>query len=211
MHRPWTDLELAALRRLYPSTDTREVAHFIGRSEHAVKMMAIKLGVRKSEEAMRQIHARTRFGGERRYPDGRRTWNKGLRFQAGGRSVETRFKPGSCNGRAAELVMPIGSERWIDGYLWRKVAQRPGASMRGNWRQVHHLLWEQAGRTIPRGYALSFRNGNRSDIRLDNLELVSRVDLMRRNSRQNLPPEVNELLTLRAALRRRIRNLEKNP
>jgi hypothetical protein len=176
----------------------------LGRTRAAVKLMAIKLGVRKSSDFMREIAARTRFGGKP-------SWNKGLPFQAGGRSTQTRFRPGCCNGRAAQLVMPIGSERWIDGYLWRKVSQRPGAAMRGNWRMVHHLVWEEAGRKIPRGYALTFGNRDPTDIRLENLELVSRVDLMRRNSKQNLPPELQDLITQRARLTRRINKLENRP
>lgn len=55
---------------------------------------------------------------------------------------------------------------------------------------------------------MTIRNGDRRDFRLENLELVSRAEWMRRNSRHNLPADLGELITLRAALTRRLRNVE---
>lgn len=66
-----------------------------------------------------------------------------------------------------------------------------------------------ASQSTQPGNALTFRDGNKQNTTLDNLQLVSRADLMRRNTRHNLPPELNELIGLRAALVRKINNRTK--
>lgn len=52
---------------------------------------------------------------------------------------------------------------------------------RVNWIQKHVLLWEQANGPIPKGHCLIFLDGNRSNIALDNLELISRSTLLTLN------------------------------
>ncbi len=50
-----------------------------------------------------------------------------------------------------------------------------------------------------------FRDGNRRNFAPPNLELVSRSELMRRNSHWNtLPPELAQIVQLRGALTRKI-------
>ena len=65
--------------------------------------------------------------------------------------------------------MPVGSEVVKgDGYLWRKIAEP------NMWRQVHILEWEKAHGPIPKGMCLTFLDGNRQNLALDNLMLISR-------------------------------------
>lgn len=78
-----------------------------------------------------------------------------------------------------------------------------------DWRPVHVLLWEEHRGPVPEGHAIVFRNGDRTDIRLENLACISRAELMRRNTRHNLPPEINQVISLRAALVRKINNRSK--
>jgi hypothetical protein len=105
-----------------------------------------------------------------RFVKGCKTWNKGLHYTAGGRSAETRFKP----GRRPHTYKPIGTETWrSDGYLWRKVADTKPS--RFGWRQVHRILWEEANGPIPKDRNVVFKDGDRTNITLDNLMLVSRA------------------------------------
>lgn len=76
---------------------------------------------------------------------------------------------------------------------------------RANWEFLHTALWRQHHGAIPRGHAVVFRNGDKTDIRIDNLELVTRTELMRRNSyHTNYPPEIRQCIQLRGALNRKI-------
>lgn len=77
------------------------------------------------------------------------------------------------------------------------------------WIPVHRLVWEAAHGPIPSGHAVVFRPGQHSvderAITLDKLELVTRAELMRRNSyHTNYPPELKKLVQLRGALVRKI-------
>lgn len=117
---------------------------------------------------------------------------------------ETQFKKGERRGIAVELWKPIGTERISkDGYLERKVNN--DLPLQRRWRAVHLILWEQAHGSVPKGHAVVFKNGNKSDIRLANLDLITRAELMRRNTIHNLPPDLKQVIQLTGALKRVIR------
>lgn len=46
-----------------------------------------------------------------------------------------------------------------------------------------NIVWYAAGRTIPPGFVLSFKDGDRHNHRLDNLELITRSELTGRAHR----------------------------
>lgn len=204
----WTEAQLAQLRDLYPDHRTADLEAVIGRSARSLYEMARKLGIRKSaaflasDQAGRLDGGR---GGRTRFPKGNIPANKGLRRPgwAPGRMADTQFRAGN----RPHTWQPIGSERLVDGYRQRKVTDT-GYPPR-DWQPVHVLLWVEHHGPVPAGHAIVFRNGDRTDIRIENLECISRADLMRRNTRHNLPPEINEVIGLRAALVRKINHRSK--
>ncbi len=127
--------------------------------------------------------------------------NKGRKgWQAGGNSSKTRFK----KGIRPHTWVPVGSERFSkEGIRQRKVTDT-GPSRR-DWKSVHSLLWEEHYGPVPKGHIVVFRNGDRADIRIDNLELITREENMRRNTIHNLPEELADVCRLRGMLNRRIR------
>lgn len=82
--------------------------------------------------------------------------------------------------------MPIGSEVMKgDGYIWVKT----GEGSR-DWRQKHILIWEQQNGKIPGGYILTFLDGDRTNITLDNLALITLAEslaMTRLNLRSSNP------------------------
>lgn len=86
-------------------------------------------------------------------------------------SPATEFK----KGNKPFNTMPIGSEMMkSDGYIWVKVNENglPGRPWR-KWEQKHRLLWQAHHGPIPQGSKLIFINGDTSDIRLENLMLIT--------------------------------------
>lgn len=204
----WTDEQIALLRKLFPHYTSLAIARTMGRTVCAINGQAGKLGLKKSAEHLQANGGRWNPDHPKavvnRFQKGMVPWNKGKHVVAGGRSAETRFKPGSKPGNR----MPIGSERVTkDGYLQRKLTDT-GYPPR-DWVAVHHIVWKEAGRDIPKGYRLVFKDGNRLNFVLENLELVSIADLMRRNTIHNLPPELREVVHLRAAIVRKINRHER--
>lgn len=209
----WTADELAYLRAHYPTTRTADLVQALGIDARKIYSKAVELGVRKTTETIARM-ARERssapgHGGQRtQFRPGQRPWNKGTHFAPPG-SRATQFKPGQVNGRAAKLVQPIGTLRInYDGYLDRKVSDLPGPPHR-RWHPVHRLVWEAAHGPVPKGHVVVFLPGKftaiEHEITLDRVELITRRELMRRNSVHTVqPPELARITQLRGALVRQI-------
>lgn len=202
------------IRRDYPRKATKLIAASLKRPLSGVYRIAADLGVKKSAAFLAssesgRLTKLTQGGVRFRFKKGQTPANKGLRrpgFSVGrGRMAETTFK----KGQRPHTWKPIGSTRLNDGYLCRKMTDT-GYPPR-DWVPIHILMWVEVHGPVPPLHALRFKDGDRTHIALDNLELVSRADLMRRNSfRTNYPKEIQDLITLRGALQRQINKREKN-
>jgi len=218
----WSGEQDAILRRLYPDTPTAMIAKQLSREVGSVYRRASKLGLVKSAAylstaAAGRLSSQSAQGVNFRFKPGQTPHNKGLRRPGwhSGRMRETQFKKGQMHGQAQRNWKPIGSERISkDGYLERKVsdedyshlpADEANRKRQRRWVAVHRLVWEEANGPIPAGHKLAFRNGNKRDIQLDNLECVSDAEWMRRNTVHNLPKPVARAVQLLGALNRQIR------
>lgn len=213
----WTPALDAFLREHYPHRPTREVAHMLGLRERQIYNRAEQLGLRKSaaymaQERERANRALTEGGKASRFVKGQTSWNKGRQFDPGGRSHETRFKP----GRPAEEsrnYRPIGSHRITSGNVERKVSDDPNVYPARRWVPVHRLVWEAAHGPVSEGYVVVFRAGMHTTdpdrITTDRLELVDRAELMRRNGIHAHGPEIARLHQLRGAITRKVRNRQR--
>jgi hypothetical protein len=169
-HR-WTDDEVALLRSLYADTPGVEIAKRLGVALHVVYGKAAKLGLEKSESYLASPAAcRLRRGDEVgkafRFEKGHVPANKGKRGQPSvGRMSETQFK----KGQLPRNYMPLGSERLSkEGYLQRKMTET-GYPPR-DWVAVHVLLWREHHGEIPPGHRLSFKDGDKTHVSIDNLD-----------------------------------------
>lgn len=215
----WTPEEVAVLRARYPNEQSAVIAHDLGRTIGQVYQHAAKMGLHKSAA----FNASDRSGRVQRgkqcaamiatqFKPGQVPVNKGLRRPgwAPGRMAETQFKKGSMAGAAQHNYVPIGTERVTrDGALERKVTDDPSMYPARRWRPVARIVWEAANGSIPPGHAVVFRRGRATTdvalITLDALQLMSRAELMRRNSyHTNYPKEVAQLIQLKGALTRKI-------
>lgn len=207
----WTDDDLATLRALYPGTRTADLATRLGRSERSVYELANRLGLRKSKEFLASGLA-GRFdgvrGGATRFKKGMTPWNKGAKgLDIGGQA--TRFQP----GQMPHNTKAVGDYRITrDGTLQRKIGTTKGSNSR-RWRGVHELVWIEANGPVPTGHIVVFKPGMRTteleEITADKVECISLAENMRRNTRHNLPPEINRAIGLRAALIRKINHRSK--
>jgi hypothetical protein len=220
--REWTERELDTLRRLYPIQATRKVAKALGRPIYSVNYAAGKLGLHKTAEHMAETRrlegGRLRLSGMSfRFQPGHAPVNKGVR-QPGwspGRMKETQFKKGNLSGHAAQIVRPIGTILADDEGFYRiKVRERePDNPKHAGWSKeiwplLSHMVWEQHKGPIPPSHNIVFRDGDRANCSIGNLECVSRADMARRNAMWGrLPQELVEVITANGALKRKIRRL----
>jgi hypothetical protein len=218
--RAWAAGDDAVMRARYPHEPTARLALTLGRTERAVYARAKHLGLEKSAAYLAspcacRIRPGSNQGGATRFKPGQPSWNKGTSYQAGGRAKETQFKPGNRSGKAALNWRPIGTIAVdSEGYQRIKVreAERGEAYGFGNtrvWPLLNRHLWAQAHGPIPPGHSVVFKDGNRANCVIENLELVSRADLMRRNTVHNLPAPLPQTIQLLGALRRQIRRRDR--
>jgi hypothetical protein len=208
LRRYWTADDLAIIRECYADTPTADLAKRLGRHIYSIYNAAEKLGLSKSEEFMAspaacRLRRGDNVGAEFRFKKGIVPHNKGRKTPgvSPGRMAETQFSKGSVprNWR------PIGSLRYCDGYLQRKMTDTGYPPF--DWRPEHHVIWVAANGELPADHILIFKDGNRSHVVLDNLELITRAELARRNSIHNLPEDLKEVIRLNGSIKRRVRRI----
>jgi hypothetical protein len=194
----YTAQQTEIIRDRYPHELTSIIADDIGRSVKSVHYKAHKMGLKKTAEFLSSAAAGRTTGGTgwgTRFAKGNVAWNKGAKgLQLGGEAGW--FKKGSTPTNR----QPVGSTRISkDGYLEIKAAE----GMR-QWRAWHRLEWEKYFGLIPKGHVVVFKDGNYEHRHIDNLECITRIELMKRNTVHNLPKELALIVQLKGALQRQI-------
>lgn len=201
----WTDAERREFARLYPDTDNALLAARFGRTVKAITQQAKTLGVKKSPAFLSDLAKRVNLEREQRgltpgrFKPGLKPWNKGLKGWTAPGTEHTRF----TRGNRPHTWQPIGTEVLRrDGLLYRKITD--DGPPKSHYRAVHVLVYEAAHGPVPRGHAVVFRDRLPKHINItrDRLELVTRAELMRRNSYHNLPEEIRGVITMKARLSR---------
>lgn len=199
-HR-WEPHEEWALRVLYPHFSAAEIAGVLQLSVKCVLIKSDHLGLKKpaewiAERARQRMADPNHPGRKHQFHAGQKSWNTGTKGL---------MKPNAGSfkkGQRSHTWQPIGSNRTADGYLMRKTADT--RCTRRDYVPVHHLVWRLHGGTVPAGHALVFRDGDASNLDINNLELVTRAELMRRNSVHRHGPEIAQLSQLLGAIKRRL-------
>jgi hypothetical protein len=83
------------------------------------------------------------------------------------------FRP----GHRPWTYKPVGTERInSDGYVDVRIHNPSGKPWK-NWKAKHRIIWEKAYGKIPRGRVIIFADGDKLNLALDNLIMVSRSEL----------------------------------
>lgn len=208
------------LKKHYPNGDTKEIANHLGITVRNLHLHTNRLGLKKSEKWWVQERKRLREYAKThpnikksQFQKGHTPWITGRKVTPHPNSVKTQFKKGQNTGKDHPNWLPIGSERITkDGYLQIKVNDDMPFYKR--WKLYHHILWEEANGPIPKGHSVVFKVGTLSsvkeDIKLENLELISNAELMRRNTIHRYPPELVQVMQTLGRLDKQIQKKERN-
>jgi len=202
----WPPEEIEILTKRYPHEKTAIIAADLQKPLKNVFRMAETLGLSKTKEYMDSPDAylfrrKNQFG------------NNGSRFQKGHRPFHKGDLPGMKatqfkKGHLPHNQKPIGTTRYRKGYLQVKLFLDKGKH--NDYVYVHYLVWELHRGAIPYKHYLIFKDSNKENITIENLEAVSYADLLAKNSIHNLPEDLKEIIHLRAAVTRAI-NRKENP
>ena len=156
------DFLLAHLNEL---TD-REIGQALSRSKSSIRNRLTKLGITRPADVRAGMMQKTQFR------KGQAAWNqgmKGLRM-----SPRTEFKKGNKPATTKHDGAITVRNRNQTPYQYIRISEC-------NWMLLHRKIWGDANGPIPRGHVIRFRNGNTLDVRLENLECISRSEHAMRN------------------------------
>ncbi|MDD3038860.1 HNH endonuclease signature motif containing protein [Bacteroides sp.] len=201
--RVWSPDKRQKLIALYPDHSNLEIASMLGSTESAVAGMAFKLKLRKSAGFFFE-HSSKGF-----FPKGHQPMNKGRKqteYMSDAqieKTKATRFKKGNIPGNHK----PVGYERITkDKYIEVKTAEPNVFELK------HRIVWIEHNGEIPPGYNIQFKDGDRQNVCIENLYMVSRSEQLKTENSMyaRYPEEVQYLIKLKGALNRQINKATKN-
>jgi len=208
----WSFIDEYVLRRVYPHYRGEDIAVVMGIPLRKIYAKAKRLGLTKSDEFFNgPLSGRTdgARGSSTRFKKGNVPWTKGTNYNAGGRSIEMRFK----GGHRPHTWLPVGSYRLnADGYVELKFADAPGRyDLR--WIPVHRKVWIDANGPVPKGHMIVFKPGTKTvkpeEITIDCLECIDMAENARRNDMWLNNPEWAQLVSLKSQITRRVNKIIK--
>ena len=165
--RRWTNEEKEYLAEITPGH------HYIEIAELMIKKFNKSFTVDQIKNAIARYKLNTGFTGH--FKKGNIPHNKGKKIeeytskQGIESSKKTRFKKGNIPSN----YRPVGSERITkDGYIEIKIADP------NKWRLKHIIVWEKKHGKIPKKHAILFLDGNKQNISINNLMLITREELL---------------------------------
>lgn len=150
-----------------------------GRSyEELARMASERYGEQFTATQMHGILTRygLRNGRDCRFQPGHESNQKGKPLNDRQRAAlaKTQFQAGNL----PHNYLPIGSVvKNRDGYLLKKVSDE--GALWDRWKFLHRLVWAEANGPIPPGGVVTFLDGNKENLALDNLALISQAESSR--------------------------------
>ena len=112
------------------------------------------------------------------FPKGHLPWNTGTK------GLTTANKGSFKKGQVPSNRKPLGSERICpkDGYFIIKIAERnPNTGFPTRYKHKHVCIWEKEHGPVPKGMVVAFIDGDKNNVDLANLMLISRALLLNLN------------------------------
>jgi hypothetical protein len=112
------------------------------------------------------------------------------------RTKATRFK----KGNVPHNTKWDGAERISkDGYIEVRVSL-------GVYRHRHVVVWERENGPVPKGFIVTFKDGDKMNCDIGNLDMISMQENMLRNSVHNYPEEVIPSMALVSRIKKELIN-----
>jgi hypothetical protein len=160
----FTPEQISFLQLFAPAMTPKEVSHLFNRRFAC----EVKPNVIRNACKYRGISIKS--DGDGRFKKGITVWNKGKKGQR--YSKQTEFKPGSLPSCTLEIGTIKTSSQ---GYLYKKIDSVAKGKKTTNWKLVHHLVWMEFHGDIPAGHIIVFKDGDKTNCSISNLDCISRA------------------------------------
>ena len=197
----WTDEEKEVFENLFSDTSNKVLAMRFDCSYSAVTNLASRMGLKKSKSFLSAMASTLHEKGKPFYfVKGGVPPNKGKKVRK--ETYDKMAKSFFSKGHVPHNTTYDGHERICKhGYVLIRLHK-------GKYVHKHRLVWEKVNGAIPKGMLLVFRDGNKNNCSLENLELVSKSENMIRNTIHRFPVEIKESIHLLNKLKRKINTLD---
>lgn len=199
--RFWSQHEREVMVKMFADNYTVTVSQILNRSYGCVCNKANLMGLKKSDSFMkmeleRQGQRLRVVGIKSRFSKGHEPENKGkpMHSHVYAKCKATMIK----KGHEPHNTKYDGHKRISkDGYIEIRVTK-------GKYVFEHRHIWEQVNGKVPKGFILVFKDRNPKNITLENIELISWEENMKRNTINRFPSELKSTIRLVNKLKRTI-------
>ena len=181
-----TPEEDAYLKANYLSVPVKAIAKTLNRSGLFVNTRLRQLGLTIPKAIIEKRKKESRFQlGDEPFTKGKKL-SDFMSPEAIANSKFHRFKKGIRPHNTAERDGVIRIRKSGSGRKskWIRIKE-------GEWQQFHYKIWEEKHGKIREGMVIWFKDNNSMNCELDNMELITRKELLNRNFLQ-YPPELRE-------------------
>lgn len=206
----FTTAQIDYLVKNYSTMLSQDIAEKFGCSLYSIYTKAYSLGLKKASDFSNspmsgRIQKGQKLSTTTQFKPGHTPFNKGRKLEEflSPEKIEKmkthQFKPGHKpynTGKNGEI-------RWRHhpGYYFIRQAEN-------KWEFLHRYLWEQKHGPVPKGYNIIFKDGNRRNCTMANLECISNAELAEGNRHTKYPSEIRKAIELNNKLEKQIRKHE---
>lgn len=199
----WKANEIKILTEYYPTHNCSQIAEILNRSKISVESKAFRLKLKKPPEWYSNPNAK-RFVPGHTKRDGYQPHNKGKKRSEWmtedqiEKIKKTQFKKGRKPDHAVEIgSIIIRMNQYKKSYKWIKISKK-------EWIPLHHKIWQDTYGDIPDQYVVKFKDGNSMNVVIENLEIITKSELVEINRDSKYPMELRELIRMNNKLKKAV-------
>lgn len=188
MQKIWNKKQTDYLIAHYASTNTKKIATKLGFTVFQVYHKVKQLNLKKDKEFIKNESKANYVGStlqkKYQFPKGHKPYNTGTKGLV--KPNKGCFK----KGNEPHNCLYDGAERIdTEGYTFVRLSK-------ANWILKQRLIYEKHYGYIPEGMVIIFKDGNKQNFDIDNLEAITREENMQRNTIHRYPRELKMTIKL---------------
>ncbi len=191
--KKWTDQEIEYLKLNFANMYTNQLCNILNKSYTSIAGKAYLLRLKKSPEFLKMELARQADrlkvdGAGFRFKKGNTPENKGKPMPE---HLYKRFAPTMYQkGHQPHNLQRDGAERMTkDGYIQIRISKNV-------YKLKHRIIYEQHHGTIPDDMKIRFKDGNKLNVNIENLEAITIAENMAKNTIMRFPTEVRQTIRI---------------
>ena len=201
----WSQADVACLAIGYSKLTYANICAILDKEERDIRLMAQLLGLKK---IFYPWNKGTRGGGVCKANNGSLKkghipWNTGTKGIC--KSNSGSFKKGNVPPNTTyDGCVSVRKHKNKRPYLWYRISKR-------KYIMYHVKLWVDNHGPVPAGYIVVFKNKDQFNCSPDNLEIITRVENMKRNTIHRYPDELKKTIRTLGKLKHLINAKEDKP